>query len=260
MSRAGKEWGDALAAWAIPEEILAQAPSNPWVHPPKLFRASDDDPADTPSMQAAAAFLRDGGSLLDVGCGGGRSSLPLGPRLITSAIGVDEQQAMIDQFAVAAAARGIASKGILGRWPDASPLTPAADVVVSHHVVYNVSAIDPFVESLSTHAQRGVVVELPDRHPTAPFNQLWKRFWNLERPTEPSADLFVEVVRAAGFQPTRIDSDRSPRKEQLDAEEFIAFVRQRLCLSTDRDSEIADAIKTDFAADATSIVTVSWQT
>ena len=102
MSRAGKEWGDALAAWAIPEEILAQAPSNPWVHPPKLFRASDDDPADTPSMQAAAAFLRDGGSLLDVGCGGGRSSLPLGPRLVTAVIGVDEQQAMLDQFAVAA--------------------------------------------------------------------------------------------------------------------------------------------------------------
>jgi SAM-dependent methyltransferase len=260
MSDPGTKWSNALQTWAIPDEILNQAPTSPWVHPPKMFRASDDDPADTPSMQAAAALLGTGGSLLDVGCGGGRSSLPLGSALITPVIGVDEQQAMLDQFTEAAAARGIPSQTVLGLWPDVSPRTPVADVVVCHHVVYNVAPIDQFVEALSRHARRGVVVELPDRHPTSPFNGLWKRFWDLDRPTEPSADLFVEVVRVAGFEPTRIDSVRPPRKAQLDADEFVAFVRQRLCLGADRDADIRATLATDFGEDQTSIVTVSWTT
>ncbi len=260
MSEPGVRWAQALADWAIPQPILDQAPANPWVHPPKMFRSAADDPVDTPSMRAAAALLAPQGSVLDVGCGGGRSSLPLGATLITEAIGVDEQQAMRDQFAHAAAERGIAARSVLGLWPAVASTTPAADVVVCHHVVYNVSPIDEFVAALSSHAHRGVVVELPQRHPTASFNPLWKRFWDLERPSEPSADLFVDVARAGGWVPHVERSTRVARKPQLDQAEFVAFVRQRLCLSQERDHEIAAAIATDFASDETEIVTVWWET
>lgn len=259
MSEPGQRWSEALAAWAIPDAILSQAPTNPWVHPPKMFRSTDDDPSDTPSMRAAAALLGDGGSVLDIGCGGGRSSLPLGARLVTEAIGVDEQHAMLEQFAAAAAARSIPARTVRGLWPDAADATPQADVVVCHHVVYNVARIDEFVSELSSHATRGVVVELPDRHPTSPFNGLWKRFWNLDRPTEPSADLFVQVVRSAGYEPHVEQSIRPPRKQQLDHTEFVEFTRQRLCLSTDRDLEIAKVLASDFEPGTTSIVTVWWR-
>lgn len=260
MSEPGRRWGDALAQWAIPQAIVDQAPANPWVHPAKMFRSQADDPTDTPSMAAATLLLGEGGSVLDVGCGGGRSSLPLGAALITEAIGVDEQRAMLDQFAEAAATRGVASRTVLGRWPDVADDTPVADVVICHHVVYNVASIDEFVAALCSHARRGVVVELPQRHPTSPFNALWKRFWNLDRPTEPSAELFVEVVRAAGWNPQVERSVRPPRKQQLDQEEFVAFVRQRLCLPATRDAEIARVLATDFEGTETPIVTVWWRT
>jgi hypothetical protein len=31
-------WATELAKWSIPEEILAQAETSPWIHPPALFQ------------------------------------------------------------------------------------------------------------------------------------------------------------------------------------------------------------------------------
>lgn len=257
---AAERWADALAHWGIPDEILTQAPADPWIHPPAMFRSGPQDPADTPSMRAAAGLLGTGGSVLDIGCGGGRSSLPLGPDLLREVTGVDEQQAMLDLFAAAAAERGIACRTVLGHWPGDAASTPSADVVVCHHVVYNVSPIATFVGELSSHASRGVVVELPDRHPQMPMNPLWKRFWGLDRPDEPTSDLFVEVVRERGFDPEVATVDRLPRRSAVDQAEFVAFVRQRLCLTPLRDNEVAAALDELPSFTQNTIVTVSWRT
>ena len=34
MTAAARRWADQLAAWAIPDEILATAPESPWSLPP----------------------------------------------------------------------------------------------------------------------------------------------------------------------------------------------------------------------------------
>jgi hypothetical protein len=81
-----------------------------------------------------------------------------------------------------------------------------------------------------------------------------------DRPTEPSADLFVQVVGAGGWEPHVERSTRAPREQQLDNAEFVALLRQRLCLSSDRDDEVAAALTTDFTNDETDIVTVWWNT
>ena len=36
--KASKKWKSDLQAWAIPKEIIDQAPENPWIHPPVLFQ------------------------------------------------------------------------------------------------------------------------------------------------------------------------------------------------------------------------------
>ena len=71
-------WRDDLASWAIPDEILSQAPDTPWIHPVSMFTV-DDEVADSPSHRAARAALPDQGSVLDVGCGGGRAAMALVP-------------------------------------------------------------------------------------------------------------------------------------------------------------------------------------
>ena len=114
MTTAAERWAEALASWALPDHIVSQAPASPWIHPPKMFRSTDSDPADTPSMRTAAEFLGSGGTVLDVGCGGGRSSLPLEP-VLHHVTGVDEHAEMLAQFTEAATRRGIASDTVLGQ-------------------------------------------------------------------------------------------------------------------------------------------------
>ena len=73
---AGEFWREGLAQWAIPKEILAQAPTSPWIHPVQMFTVVQDQDAQTsPSdMQARAALTSGRDSVLDIGCGGGRRS------------------------------------------------------------------------------------------------------------------------------------------------------------------------------------------
>lgn len=255
-----EQWADALDAWAIPAEILDRAPEDPWVHPPAMFKADPGrDPVDTPSHRIARAALGDGGTVLDVGVGGGRSCLPLVPPA-TALIGVDEQEAMLEQFSASAAALGVPVQTFEGRWPAVADDVPVADVVVSHHVAYNVARIGPFLSALTDHARRLVVVELPERHPTAWMNPLWDRFWSLPRPTEPSAALFVAIVRSLGWLPEVAWAERRPRAATDEhTPEFVAFVRRRLCLPADRDAEVADALRDLPAASVHRVATVAWR-
>ncbi len=210
-------------------------------------------------MIAAASMLGPNATVLDVGCGGGRSSLPLGNRL-RRVIGVDESPEMLEQFAAAATERQIAFETVLGSWPDVAPQREQVDVAVCHHVVYNVADIAPFVRALSSSAQRGVVVELTKVHPQTPFNELWKRFWDLDRPDEPTAEVFVEVVRELGHEPDVVSTPRPARPSQLDRSEMVAFVRQRLCLSAERDVEIREYLNVRPLLSSDTTVTVSWRT
>ena len=58
-------------------------------------------------------------------------------------IGVDRDPAMLASFTTSAAAAGVRSATVQGEWPDVAIDTPVADVVVCHHVVYNVADIEP---------------------------------------------------------------------------------------------------------------------
>jgi 2-polyprenyl-3-methyl-5-hydroxy-6-metoxy-1,4-benzoquinol methylase len=114
LDRQLERWRLDLASWAIPDEILARAPESPWIHPVSMFTV-DDEIADSHSHRIAREALRVGGSVLDVGSGGGRASMALVPPA-ASVIGVDQQRGMLDAFAVAALRRGVSSRVVLGDW------------------------------------------------------------------------------------------------------------------------------------------------
>jgi SAM-dependent methyltransferase len=253
------QWAAALAEWAIPDEILRRAPESPWGFPPELFRASDRVAlavADDPSRRRARESLGSGGTVLDVGCGGGAAGLALVPPA-GRVVGVDPSPAMLASFAGAAQALGVDHSEVEGSWPAVAERVAPADIVVCHHVVYNVAAIEPFVAALGSHARRRVVVELPDRHPSSALRPLWTRFWGLDRPDEPSADLFAQVVGEAGFRPRVERQDRRVAKVGGDAA-YVAFVRRRLCLDATRDGEVAAALAAMDGDPSVTTVTVWW--
>jgi SAM-dependent methyltransferase len=239
-----ERWREQLEGWAIPEEILAAAPESPWQFPVGLFRSrarrAGSRPA-TPSNREAARPLPAGGTVLDVGAGGGAASLPLAGaagRLVA----VDESPAMVAAFLAAAEAAGVPAEAVEGRWPEVAARVAPADVVVCHHVLYNVADLAPFADALTGHARHRVVVELTDRHPLVGLGPLWRRFHDLERPTGPSADDAAAALEALGLRLARQDWESLDRFGFDDFDELVAFTRRRLCLPARRDPEVAAAL------------------
>lgn len=237
-------WREQLDGWAIPTDILAAAPESPWQFPVGLFRSrarrAGSRPV-TPSNREAARFLPPGGSVLDVGAGGGAASLPLAG-VAGRLVAVDESADMVAAFLAAADAAGVPASGVEGRWPEVAGRVGPADVVVCHHVLYNVADLAPFALALTGHARRRVVAELTDRHPLAGLRPLWRRFHDLDRPTGPGADDAVAALGAAGLEVDRQDWEQPDRFGFDDFDELVAFTRRRLCLPAARDPEVAEAL------------------
>ncbi len=238
-----ERWAAQLEAWALPEEILARAPESPWGFPVEPFRARAEragtDPP-SPSARVALEALPDGGSVLDVGSGAGAASLALVPPagLVTA---FDPSERMLEAFEELAARAGVAHAAVRGSWPDDAGSAEAADVVVCHHVVYNAPDLEAFARALSDHARGRAVVEMTAQHPRAWMNDLWMRFWSLERPDGPTSDDAEEALAEAGIHVRREDW-LLPRRGVGPRDEAIASARRMLCLTHDRDDEVAEAL------------------
>lgn len=256
---AAQRWADQLGGWGIPHEIVEQAPETPWFLDPQRFAVDDTLDRDTTSARWAREVLPPlGGTVLDVGCGGGRSALPLVPPA-TELIGVDSSGVMLDRFVEAAAEVGVARRTVHGVWPDVAGHTPVADIAVCHHVAYNVADIVPFVLALTDHARLAVIVELPAAHPMSAWSPAWQHFWGLDRPVGPSADDFVAVLRELGFDPETTVSPRAPLSGgAADPGELVSTTRRRLCLPPDRDDEIALWLARNPPRFVDEVATVRW--
>ena len=248
MSVALDRWEAALRARAIPQRILDAAPESPWGFPSESFRRRAATAVaateETVTTRRAAERLPEEGTVLDVGVGGGATSLPLAARAVRI-VGVDEQADMLEAFTRAARAAGVEPLTVLGRWPDVADGVAGADVVVSGHTAYNVADLGPFARALDTHARKRVVLELTDRHPLGWMQDLWRRFHGITIANEPGADLATEALAELGFSTHREDREVADDPsaggfERRDA--AVAFVRRRLCLTPDRDAEVAEAL------------------
>jgi SAM-dependent methyltransferase len=237
-------WARELAAWAIDPKLLAAAPESPYGFPPGLFGASRGAAATLDAVRELSPT-----SVLDVGCGGGAASVPVGA---TELLGVDESAELLARFTAAGGTRTW-----LGRWPDVAPQVPAADVVVCANVVYNVPDLAVFLHELTRHARRRVVVELTDRHPWTSMAGLWRHFHGQERPTGPTAELFGAVLAELGLAAGSVTWPRADPWADAAPDVVLAFTRRRLCLPADRDADVAAAM-TRFADDRPRTATTFW--
>lgn len=236
---AAERWADLLAGWAIPQHIVDHAPESPWGHETQRFAVDDTLGRGSTSARWAREVLPNvGGTVLDVGCGGGRSSLALVPPA-NELIGVDRSGAMLDAFVDAASAAGVTRRTVHGSWPDVADLAPTADVVVCHHVLYDVADVVAFVLALTAHARLAVVVEITTRHPMSAWSPAWAHFWDIERPVGPTHDDLLAVLDELGLQPEHAVSERGPLPRfAADPERVVPTARRRLCLPVDRDGDL----------------------
>ncbi len=243
MSSAAERWADELAAWAVPEEILDAAPRRPFVFFPEMFAAPRrSDAVPSRSTLVAAEALAGGGTVLDVGCGGGAAAFALVPPA-TEVVGTDRQEDMLRLFATTAAERGIPALTVHGSWPDIADAVPEADVVVCHNVLYNAPELLGFVSALSAHARRRVVIEITERHPQVTRAPLWRHFWGLDRPSGPDALLAAEALREAGVPVVIERTAATGRDDEREARFEAAFWCRQLCLPPEREDEVAALLR-----------------
>jgi SAM-dependent methyltransferase len=266
-------WRADLSEWGIPAGIAAGARSDPWGHSPARFGERTDralaDP-EGPTLARVAEALPPGGSVLDVGAGTGAASLPLarlggtvpqaGPPSPSGAAGgaarpgdgeeargrlgglvaVDASAAMLAELEARAERLGVPVRAVRGRWPDVAGETPAADVAVAAHVVYNVPDLVAFLTALTGHARRRVVLELTHRHPMSWLGPLWAHFHGLIRPERPTAGDVAEIARRMGYG-VRQEERPAPLARFASLEEMAESACRRLCLDPGRAGEVVAA-------------------
>jgi len=263
-------WREDLAAWAIPEHITAAVADSPWVLPRQVFARRADrlrrDPGG-PSFERAWWALDPPGSVLDVGSGAGAACLPLAPR-ITTLTAVDADDEMLGLLAGRAGEAGLAARMVHGRWPDVGGQVGPADVVTCHHVVFNVPDLGPFLEALTGHARRRVVVETAATHPLTSLNPLWLRFHGLKRPEGPTAADTIAILAAMGRGPGHTEWSRPAGADYRSMAELVEVTRRRLCLPPERAGEVEAALVElginpgqpgDLGSSGRDVVTIWWE-
>lgn len=258
-AEANRRWQQMLAAWAIPEELVARAPEPPYFFDPAVFIAAADDAVarveDTVSDAVAREALQPEGTVLDVGVGAGAASLRLRPAHVT---GVDPNTTLLEAFAARAANLGVAHTEVEGTWPDSAPRVPDADVVVCHHLVYNVPDLASFASALASRARRRVVLELTAVHPMAWLAPYWMALHGLAQPATPTAEDAAAVLVALGFA---VREQRWQRAVEMIGElsdDHVARIARRLCLDSSRVPELRHLLATTPPPTARDVVTMWW--
>lgn len=258
---AERRWAEGLAAWALPEHILAAAPRSPWGFEPSVFGALADAALeraeDTPSDAAARAALPPSGEVLDVGAGAGAASLRLHADA-GSITAVDPSADLLAAFRERAERLGLHHRTVEGRWPDVAAEVEPADVVVCHHVLYNVPGLVDFAVALDEKARARVVIELTAVHPLAWMAPLWLRLHGLERPHGPTAEDALAVLRGLGLEPEVVRWYRPYGQRGESDLRSLERNARRLCLPPERLDELRAALEAHPPPDGRDVLTVSW--
>jgi len=177
---ASDRWRDALRSWAIPEAILAAAPESPYGFPTEPFRhraARSRSAAPTPTTLRALEALPEDGTVLDVGVGGGSTSLPLAARA-RSITGVDASAAMLEAFAQTARGGDVHVETVEGTWPEVGAVLHHTQMLVLHDTT-EVRESEPPRRLLLEARARPLVVAMvsvtlePDRDGTRTILEEW---------------------------------------------------------------------------------------
>jgi hypothetical protein len=102
--------------------------------------------------------------------------------------------------------------------------------------------LDRFILALDRQARGRVVIELTLTHPQTVNAPLWRRFWDLDRPSAPTADDALAVITEAGIDATLEIGPAGQLRREPPWEVRVQSAARFLCLGPDRFGEVEAAL------------------
>lgn len=243
---AADRWRAQLAAWEIPSALLAAVTEDPYRWPVEVFRrrnVATDESDLPPTTRIVQRLAGPGGSVLDIGAGTGRASIPLA-RSGHPVTAVEKSEPMAEALRQETADFP-RYRIVEDAWPLAED-PGAFDVVMAAHVVYDVPAIETFIQTMDAHSRRGVVLELTESHPWTSLGGYYRVLHGIDRPDGPNVDDLVAVVtESVGMEPQVERWERRGGTWFESWTEIIELYRRRLVVPDHRVDEIRPMLEPD---------------
>jgi SAM-dependent methyltransferase len=173
------------------------AAADPYADRVDSFRAGQRTDANVVNFLAARAGAD--ASVLEVGAGAGRLSLPLAAR-VGEIIAVEPSPGMAAALAADARAAGQGNVRVVqARWEELDALI--ADGVFAAHVVYALPAIEDFLLRIQRAAREWSAVIVFGEPPQARLFDFWPAVFGEPRQPNPSLPQLLDVVWSLGVYP-----------------------------------------------------------
>lgn len=200
---------------------------------------------ENPLVQRVLSLLPPGGTVLDVGAGTGRYTLPIAQHA-GKVVAVEPSAEMAAHLLQDAEAAGIGNIRLIQQdWQEVDREEEPADVVLCTHVLYPHADIETWLHTLDAHARVAVVLELMAAWGEPPILlDLWQRFHNEPRVPQPSYVDAYAVLHELGV-PANVEvyeTGPSTFWHFADLEEAVAAAREHLILPASAD--VDEALRT----------------
>ena len=228
--KAGQRWRAMIEAeHAQSEKASGEAPPRDHWQPYAHHFVADPHRSDDPMVELLLRDIAPHHTIIDVGAGAGRLTLPLALHC-RHVVAVEPSESMAGLLAQQAREHHIDNLSLVqATWEEA--VTDPGDVVICVHVLYTARDIEAFVRKLEAHARELVIVVLFVAPPQSQVRSLWRLVHEEERLPLPGLHDFEEVLEEMGIaakvemlppQPQRGYESRERSLEQLGFRLFLA--------------------------------------
>lgn len=167
-------------------------PEDHWEAYADRFKA-DPRRSDDPLVDRLLKDIRPHHTVIDVGAGAGRLSLPLALhcRHVTA---VEPSPSMASALVEQAAEYDVPNVSLVQAGWEEAKVAPA-DIVLCVHVIYTIRDIESFVRKLDSHARERVMIILFKDPPQSQNYHIWRKVHHEERLPLPGLPQFQEVLQ-----------------------------------------------------------------
>jgi SAM-dependent methyltransferase len=214
---------------------LGRTTADYWARRARGFAAFSREARPDPFLERVLAYVDGRSTVLDVGAGAGRHSVPLA-RVVRRVFAVEPSPAMASRLREWAQEEDLANIEVIeGAWPEVD--VPTCDVAICAHVLYPLAEIEPFLRRLHDSARCRCFLWLHDEQVALESLGLWERFHGEPRARQPTFRDALLVLWQMGLRPNLEMSEIPESWSWGSMDEAAQAFREHLAIAEDEATE-----------------------